>query len=164
MTHHCHSWSLSCISEWKKLLSRSCIICGIYLLRICNNRCKYFMFLCFCCIILLLFFFLWIYIPKIWYKFYIFVKVFLIFSLIFLFKQLPEIVVFSSPEHDIKRPCPWPSSLMTQWRFAGKKLIYVMIPANEWKIDLEPGPSLKKIPHLWLSHTKTTFYCYGMRF
>ena len=72
---------------------------------------------------LIIFFFFEFTFPKIWYKFYVFLKILLIFSLIFLFKQLPESFVFSSPEHDIKRPCPWPLSLMTQWRFAGKKLL-----------------------------------------
>ena len=29
--------------------------------------------------------------------------------------------------------------------------------------DRTAGLSLKKTPHVWLPHAKTTFYCYGVR-
>ena len=46
LTHYSHSWSFSCILEWKQLWSKDCTICGhVILFRVCNQWSMYFMFL-----------------------------------------------------------------------------------------------------------------------
>ena len=86
-----------------------------------------------CYIRIWLFYFLEFTFPKIWWNFYIFLKIFLIFSLIFLFMQLPRSVVFNSPGHDIKMAArdPGPSRLYEKGKaFFNEPYILVMVPAS----------------------------------
>ena len=77
-----------------------------------------------CYIRIYIFYFLEFAFPNFQGKCYIFHKISLIFSLSFLFMQLPRSVIFSRPGHDIKTPCPWPWILMALWRLTRKKALF----------------------------------------
>ena len=93
-----------------------------------------------CYIRIQLFCFLKFTFPKIQWKVYIFLKIPLIFSLIFLFIQLPRRVVFNSPGHGIKRPFPNPSPWQLYEGLKGKSLFYWPLYFSSWFLGVENWP------------------------